>query len=338
MEKLKFRNLRADEIEARVARASAAGVTILLYKDARCDMNILDETVGPMNWQRHHSRDNANCTVAIRDANGNWIEKEDTGMESDSYKEKGLASDSFKRACFNWGIGRELYTAPRIFIPAANLKKLKETTVDGKQYYNCYDSFSVYKIVYYEGETPGESEQKKIKSLTLLVSDYGKPHTFVYFKADGTMQVKEYSPETAEMLLAPTKKEARGRKPKVTESVPEKEQALPEQTSPEQTPPEQASSEQSAPKQPASAKEQTTATNVQSVVGPFADTQVINIGNLNGKTWGEIRKSASLYAQFLKLAKWTKGCNESRYDNPAQQEVFLKIKNYEFPAFEQVSA
>ena len=114
---LKFRPLRADEVELRVSTCNANGFSLLLYKDARCDQNILDETVGAMNWQRHHSRENANCTVSIWDTDKEqWIEKEDTGTESFTEKEKGLASDSFKRACFNWGIGRELYTSPKIFI------------------------------------------------------------------------------------------------------------------------------------------------------------------------------------------------------------------------------
>lgn len=112
-----FRTLRADEIDARIGQVGKGYVTILLYKDARCDQNILDETVGPMNWQRSHGRDNANCVVSIWDKDkGQWICKEDTGTESKTEAEKGLASDSFKRACVNWGIGRELYTGPRIFI------------------------------------------------------------------------------------------------------------------------------------------------------------------------------------------------------------------------------
>lgn len=111
----KFRALRADEVEVRVAQIGPYSTQLLLYKDARCDMNILDEGVGPDNWQRKHTRDNANCIVSIWDeSKKQWIEKEDTGTESNTEKEKGLASDSFKRACFNWGIGRELYTAGRI--------------------------------------------------------------------------------------------------------------------------------------------------------------------------------------------------------------------------------
>lgn len=86
---LKFRDLKADEVEARVGTQTEKGVSLLLYKDARVDMDILDETVGAMNWQRKHSRDNANCTIEIWDKDKNqWIAKEDTGTESNTEKEK----------------------------------------------------------------------------------------------------------------------------------------------------------------------------------------------------------------------------------------------------------
>ena len=125
---MQFRTLKANEIDVRVAQIDKNWCTLLLYKDARVDMNILDETVGSMNWQKKYLRDNANCIVSIWDSEKNqWIEKEDTGTESFTEAEKGLASDSFKRACFNWGIGRELYTAPSIFIlPRKDMVKQKE--------------------------------------------------------------------------------------------------------------------------------------------------------------------------------------------------------------------
>lgn len=113
-----FRDLKENEIDCRVSTITKDYLTLLLYKDARVDMDILDETVGPKNWQRKHIRDNANCIIEIWDEDKKqWISKEDTGKESFSEAEKGLASDSFKRAGFNWGIGRELYTAPFIYIP-----------------------------------------------------------------------------------------------------------------------------------------------------------------------------------------------------------------------------
>ena len=141
---MKFRTLNANEIECRVATVKSTGIALLLYKDARCDMNILDEEIGQMNWQRSHSRENANCTVSIWDEEKKqWISKEDTGTESYTEKEKGLASDSFKRACFNWGIGRELYTAPPIHIPPDNCKIVAKGAG-----YACYDKFYVSEIGY----------------------------------------------------------------------------------------------------------------------------------------------------------------------------------------------
>lgn len=151
---MEFRLLKAEEIEVRVATANEKGVSLLLYKDARVDQNILDETVGSMNWQRHHSRDNANCTVSIWDKEkSQWIEKEDTGKESNTEAEKGLASDSFKRACFNWGIGRELYTAPFIWVSKDKCEiKAAGKDRNGKERYTCYDKFKVEKILYDESK------------------------------------------------------------------------------------------------------------------------------------------------------------------------------------------
>lgn len=118
MKKLDFRMLNADEIDCRVGTVTDKGVSLLMYKDARVDMRLLDEVVGPMNWKREHELINGNlfCTVSIRDEQGGWVSKQDVGVESNTDKEKGQASDAFKRACFNWGIGRELYTCPFVWI------------------------------------------------------------------------------------------------------------------------------------------------------------------------------------------------------------------------------
>ena len=157
-----FRDLRADEIECRVAQAKENGVSILLYKDARCDQNILDETVGEFGWMRSHTRDNANCIVSIWDEKKQqWISKEDTGTESNTEKEKGLASDSFKRACFNWGIGRELYTAPFIWIKPEDCTALRPNG----QNWKCYDTFEVQKIII---------ENKRIVALAIRNTKSGK--------------------------------------------------------------------------------------------------------------------------------------------------------------------
>lgn len=151
----KFRDLRADEIECRVQSCKENGLVLLLYKDARVDMNILDETVGASNWQREHyeCKGNLFCRVGIRterkDETGGyaeWVWKSDCGTESNTEAQKGEASDSFKRACFNWGIGRELYTAPFTWIPAdkCNIKETKNA--QGRTIYSCYDKFIVQSI------------------------------------------------------------------------------------------------------------------------------------------------------------------------------------------------
>ena len=150
---LKFRYLEADEIDCRVNTVNENGCSLLLYKDARCDMNILDEKVGPMGWMRSHSRENANCTVSIWDTDKKqWISKEDTGTESFTEKEKGLASDSFKRACFNWGIGRELYTSPFIWVGKDGVTLKEKQNTSGKKQYTTYDRFRVTQIIAEEGK------------------------------------------------------------------------------------------------------------------------------------------------------------------------------------------
>lgn len=156
----KFRDLRADEIECRVQSVKENGLVLLLYKDARVDMNILDETVGSSNWQREHyeCKGNLFCRVGIaisRQTGGEWVWKSDCGTESNTEAQKGEASDSFKRACFNWGIGRELYTAPFTWIPAdkCNIK-------NGK----CYDKFIVEKIII---------ENKQISALAIYNTTKG---------------------------------------------------------------------------------------------------------------------------------------------------------------------
>lgn len=162
---MEFRNLTADEIDVRIQSVKPNGLVLLLYKDARVDMAILDETVGAENWQREHyeCKGNLFCRVGIRcdmmtyrEANGDtgiapeWIWKSDCGVESNTEAQKGESSDSFKRACFCWGIGRELYTAPFIWVP-----KEKCNIQNGK----CYDRFVVEKI---------KVENKRITALSIL--------------------------------------------------------------------------------------------------------------------------------------------------------------------------
>jgi hypothetical protein len=158
-----FRDLKAEEIDVRVQSIKEKGAVLLLYKDARCDMNILDETVGAYNWKREHTRDNKNCIVSIWDKEKEqWISKEDTGAESFTEKEKGLASDSFKRACFNWGIGRELYTSPFIYVKNEGDFNFKE--INGKKKWYTYTKFHVEAI---------QIKDKKITAIAIK-DDKGK--------------------------------------------------------------------------------------------------------------------------------------------------------------------
>lgn len=132
---LQFRNLKADEIEVRIGNVAKdkTWITLLLYQNSRVAMDLLDEEVGKENWKREHSRDNKNCTISIWDKEKEqWIGKEDTGVESFSDKEKGLASDSFKRAAVNWGIGRSLYSAPTIYL-YGNSDQLKNNKYSVKE-------------------------------------------------------------------------------------------------------------------------------------------------------------------------------------------------------------
>ncbi|PRR85553.1 hypothetical protein [Clostridium luticellarii] len=143
-----IRLLNADEIEVRVQSVKSNGCILLLYKDARVDMRILDETYGPTGWQREHQLINNNlfCTISIwDDEKKQWIKKQDVGVESYTEKEKGQASDSFKRAGFNVGIGRELYTAPFIWV---NLQAGEVKDKGDKSYINPHLHFRVKSIAY----------------------------------------------------------------------------------------------------------------------------------------------------------------------------------------------
>jgi hypothetical protein len=142
---MEIRKLKASEIECRVGTINDKGCSLLLYKDARCDMRILDETFGAMSWQRSHEIIDGNlyCSVSVLNEQGEWVSKQDVGVESFTEKEKGQASDSFKRACVNWGIGRELYTSPFIWVNHADKETYQK---NGK--WQTYQSFHVTEIGY----------------------------------------------------------------------------------------------------------------------------------------------------------------------------------------------
>lgn len=175
-----FRNLRADEIECRVGLMNEKGVSLLLFKDARADMNILDETVGPLNWKREHISMDGRlyCKVSLYNKDlGEWISKTDVGAESFAEKEKSVASDSFKRACVNWGIGRELYSAPVIWV---DREKYKLEIYQDKGKLKCANKFAVKHIEYDE-----------LNNISSIVIEDKKSKTIVFKAAKPKKEDKE---------------------------------------------------------------------------------------------------------------------------------------------------
>lgn len=150
-----FRTLNADEIEVRVQQVTNTTkkkAILLLYKNARVDMDLLDEQFGCLGWQREHTfKEGKNyCKVSVYDATKQmWVSKEDVGVESNTEETKGEASDSFKRACVNLGIGRELYSAPSILIDLAD-DEWQLNQKSGKPQMNSWIKFKVSAITYNE--------------------------------------------------------------------------------------------------------------------------------------------------------------------------------------------
>lgn len=157
-----FRLLAADEIECRVSTCNDKGVSVLLYKTARTDADLLDETFGPQYWENDYKLIDGVLYGGIGidyDKTGeNKVWKWDAGTESNTEAEKGRASDAFKRAGFKHGIGRELYSAPFIWIPADKCKTLRK---NDKGRWECRDNFEVIDI--------GYDDKERIERLSLAL-------------------------------------------------------------------------------------------------------------------------------------------------------------------------
>lgn len=176
---MNVRLLKANEIDVRVGTINEKGATLLLYKDARVDMNILDES--GVKWKRSHELINGNlfCTISVFDEEiGEWISRQDVGVESNTEKEKGQASDAFKRAGFNFGIGRELYTAPFTWISADTYNGfINGKTPNGKDRWATYDKFAVDKISYDDNKEISELVIRNTKSNKIVFNFGGSQST-----------------------------------------------------------------------------------------------------------------------------------------------------------------
>lgn len=167
-----FRNLKASEIQVRPTDTKTKGsCTLLLYQNARVFMDILDETVGIENWQKEYYevKGNVYCRIGIRAETGEWVWKSDCGAESNMDAEKGEASDAGKRAAVCWGIGRELYSGPKI-----KVRNLPDT-----YYYN--DKLSMTFSV-------GEIEYQDKKIVKLVIVDRNGKVVFEWSASSGTQQ------------------------------------------------------------------------------------------------------------------------------------------------------
>lgn len=197
MEAGMVRLLKAEEIECRVSTINERGLSLLLFKDARVDQKILDETFGPFGWKRSHQVLDGNlyCTVEVWDQEkGQWVAKQDVGTMSYTEKEKGQASDSFKRACFNWGVGRELYTAPFIWLGADQVDIQKR----GDKYYT-HDRFRVRSI--------GYNQEREIISLTLVNARGQEVYRMGGSRQAGTPPVSGKKTEVSRRQMNELKKE-----------------------------------------------------------------------------------------------------------------------------------
>ena len=177
--KLEFRTLKANEIECRVGNVSKtnSGFFLLLYKNARVDQSILDETVGQFNWQckYYQVKNTMVCSVGIyNEERQEWLFK-DNGGDDDYQAEqvKAELSDAFKRACFNWGIGRELYYAPKIWI------NLSETNTTSARY-------SV-KVIEYD-------DKKRITNLA-IINDKTNEVVFLYPNEKKSAKTTDLTPK-----------------------------------------------------------------------------------------------------------------------------------------------
>lgn len=172
-----MRPLKADDIDVRIGQVGDGYISLLLYKDARVDRQMLDETYGAFNWQCDYKelKGNMYCGIGVwNDQSQQWVWKWDCGTESQTEKEKGEASDAFKRAGFRWGIGIELYTSPRIYLEMAT------DPIGNNKYkvHNMRDTYGMY-------VSRIETVNGKIEALDIAQKVKGRPDMIVWSTTKG---------------------------------------------------------------------------------------------------------------------------------------------------------
>ena len=157
MKNITFRDLRPDEIEVRVGntikdkQGNPTGFQLMLYKTARVDTTILDETFGIFGWKNNYYqvKNTMICSVSIWDEEKHeWVNKDNGGDDDFTMEQvKAECSDSMKRCCFNLGIGKKLYSASKIYM----VVNINENNDPKKSRYQVdeieYDDTSITKLV-----------------------------------------------------------------------------------------------------------------------------------------------------------------------------------------------
>lgn len=184
----KIRLLTKDDIEVKVKQITAKGALGLLYKTARVDRAILDDTFGAMNWQCRFEVINENlyCEIGVYNPDiHEWVWKSDCGVESETEAEKGEASDAFKRAGFKWGIGVELYNSPFIWL---NVPTTQVDDGKGGKKWALSDRFQRFEI-----KSISVSEARDITELVIVDAKTKD----VVFSFGSSEKAKPIEPETS---------------------------------------------------------------------------------------------------------------------------------------------
>lgn len=206
---MKIRQLKAKEIKVRVGICKESGLSLLLYVDSRAAMDLLDETFGVLGWKRTHFAigDDTYCRISVYDTDEKqWISRDDVGTAGNYEKEKSTASDAFKRAAVNWGIGRELYSAPFIWVNKSDCT-IKSYERNGKKTYSCDDIFRVNAISYKDSKIDSLQIVRTTKSgddfktVHVTYPEKKVSHDMIKTLDSAIDRIKKYKPSIEQQVL-----------------------------------------------------------------------------------------------------------------------------------------